>query len=46
MVDRRGTSYVLEAVASLIKEAIHTTGVIEQDKPINIQRGRLTQALK
>lgn len=46
MVDRSGTSYVLEAVASLIKEAIHTTGVIKQDKPINIQRGRLTHTLK
>lgn len=37
---------VFVAVAALIKGAIHNTGVIEGDKPINSQRGRLTCGLK
>lgn len=37
---------VFVAVAALIKGAIHNTVVIEEDKPINSQRGRLTHALK
>lgn len=37
---------VFVAVAALIKGAIHNMQVIEEDKPINSQGGRLTQALK
>lgn len=37
---------VFVAVAALIKGAIHNMQVIEEDKLINSQGGRLTRALK